>query len=217
MARVSGPVISIGGKGQIGKSLIFSDWRGVKYAKQYVVPANPQTAEQSKTRDVFSYSSDFWRMATADAKKPWTEYAKNRPFTDRNSIIGKNVLSLRGKANNNDLVISPGVRSGPVLVSISAVTGAAAGQINVTATEGTTPTGWTLDRVVWVLVKQQDPTVALIGQVFSSVDTATPFSATVSGLTAGAVYVVGAFPEYTTDTGRYAAGASINTTATAHA
>jgi len=43
MSKLTGPLLSFGARGQIGKAMVTSTWKGVPYARQYVVPANPQT------------------------------------------------------------------------------------------------------------------------------------------------------------------------------
>lgn len=217
MARTDSPLLSLGARGAIGKSIVFGEWRGVKYARTFVVPSNPDTVEQGKTRGVFSYASSYWKMSPADAKLPWNEYAKGRKFLGRNAMVGQNIESMRGDANNNDLVGSPGVKSGPVLASVGAISGTPSGSIDLTAGLGTIPNGWTTTRVVWLLARQQDPMDSFIGQVVVGEDATTPYAVTVTGLTAGQIYVITAFAEYTTDKGQYAAGPSLNTTATAKA
>lgn len=50
MAKLKGPLMSLTARGQIGKSLVFSGWKGIATARHYVVPANPRTAGQLAQR-----------------------------------------------------------------------------------------------------------------------------------------------------------------------
>lgn len=50
MAKLTGPLLSIAAQGQVAKTLVFADWKGVKYARQYTVPANPNTSGQQTQR-----------------------------------------------------------------------------------------------------------------------------------------------------------------------
>lgn len=50
MAKVTGPLHSDGATGQLGKTIVFGVWKGVAYVRKYVVPANPQSANQGDQR-----------------------------------------------------------------------------------------------------------------------------------------------------------------------
>jgi len=50
MATVKSPLLSMSASGQIGKSIVFGQWKGIDTARQHVVPANPDTAAQQAVR-----------------------------------------------------------------------------------------------------------------------------------------------------------------------
>lgn len=50
MAKVSGPLMSMDASGKIGDAIVFSKWKGQNYVRQWLKPANPQTADQGDTR-----------------------------------------------------------------------------------------------------------------------------------------------------------------------
>jgi len=50
MAKVTGPLMSLTGSGQVGKTIVFSRWKGQAYVRQLVIPANPQSADQGDNR-----------------------------------------------------------------------------------------------------------------------------------------------------------------------
>lgn len=51
MAKLKGPLFSLGATQQLGKSLVFFGWKGLNVVREYVVPANPKTDLQNKQRD----------------------------------------------------------------------------------------------------------------------------------------------------------------------
>lgn len=50
MAKVTMPLMSGSASGQIAKAIVFAGWKGIQYVRKYVVPANPQSAEQGDYR-----------------------------------------------------------------------------------------------------------------------------------------------------------------------
>jgi hypothetical protein len=50
MAKVTGPLMSMSASGQIGKAIVFAGWKGINYVRQFVIPSNPQSADQGDVR-----------------------------------------------------------------------------------------------------------------------------------------------------------------------
>lgn len=50
MAKVEGPLMSLGARGSIGKTVTFFPWKGVNAVRKWLIPANPQTANQGDIR-----------------------------------------------------------------------------------------------------------------------------------------------------------------------
>ena len=50
MAKLTAPLFSFGASGAIGKSLVFFPWKGINAARQFVIPANPNTTAQATQR-----------------------------------------------------------------------------------------------------------------------------------------------------------------------
>ena len=50
MAKVKGPLFSMGATGAIGETLVYFSWKGLKVVRSYVTPANPQTTAQTTQR-----------------------------------------------------------------------------------------------------------------------------------------------------------------------
>lgn len=50
MAKLKAPLLSLGASGQLGKALVFFNWKGLDVVREYVVPANPKTSGQTTQR-----------------------------------------------------------------------------------------------------------------------------------------------------------------------
>lgn len=50
MAKLKGPLFSFGASGAIAKTLTYFSWKGIDVVREYVIPANPNTALQSTHR-----------------------------------------------------------------------------------------------------------------------------------------------------------------------
>lgn len=50
MAKVKGPLFSLGATQQLGKTLVYFPWKGLNVVRSYVIPTNPQTDLQIAQR-----------------------------------------------------------------------------------------------------------------------------------------------------------------------
>ena len=50
MAKLKGPLFSLGASQQLGKVIVYFPWKGLNLAREYVVPANPKTTGQVTQR-----------------------------------------------------------------------------------------------------------------------------------------------------------------------
>ena len=224
MAKVKGPLLSLGASGQIGKSIVFGDWRGVKYAREHVNPANPQTTAQTLTRQTFEYGDDQFKRMLTLAQAPWKQSAVGKGFTARNRFISMYVKNLRGDADMTDYESSPGVNGGLPLLDFTAVGGAAAGEIDVTADVPPTPVDWTHDAVVYTAFLDRAPDVQMTDFMEELESLAASWSAgpppqssdTFTGLDTGANYCVSAYLRSTRADGviAYGVGSTIIVAAT---
>ena len=53
MAKVTAPLFSFEAHGQLAKTLVFMDWKGINDVRKYTVPANPNSAGQQSQRGFF--------------------------------------------------------------------------------------------------------------------------------------------------------------------
>jgi len=163
MAKTSAPLLSFGAKGQIGNAQVYSSWKGIPTARKYTVPSNPNSTEQQKTRGVFGYLNALWKLLPADAQAPWNAFITGKPLINRNAFISMNLPDMRGAANNNTFVGSPG-NGGAVAPTAIALADAGGGthHITVTMTVPTVPAGWTITDSQAVAVIQEDPNTSTI-------------------------------------------------------
>ena len=77
MAKVTGPLLSLDARGQIGKALVFSNWKGIQDVRQFVVPSNPNTAAQQTQRGKITSMNALWHSTpwTADDLTAWNVFA----------------------------------------------------------------------------------------------------------------------------------------------
>lgn len=211
MAKVTAPLLSFGARGQIGKAIVFAKWRGVDYARQRVIPANPKTLAQQETRGVFRVMSQLWTLAPQGWKEVWNTFAAGRPFTGRNALMGQNIAALDGETDMSKFVFSPGARGGMPPEAVAATAGA--GEIDVIVTTPEAPPGWSLEAAIGIAVVDQNPAMAYSGPVGYTRETADPTSLTITGLDAPGDYVVGVLLEWTKANGDLAYSVALTDTA----
>lgn len=186
MAKVTAPLLSFGASGTIAKTQTFGKWRGVPYARQHVVPANPKSAGQTQTRNSFTWLMGLWKLMPPEWQAPWVAFAQGKPLTGRNALGSQNIATLRTAATLADLVASPGAKGGSAPSAAVATPGA--GNLSVAVTEPALPTGWTITECVGVCIKDQNPQTASDFNSTAVTDNATPFVIDFTGLAAGTYY-----------------------------
>lgn len=210
MAKTTAPLLSFGATGAIAKTVVFGTWRGRPYARRYTVPANPQSAEQTKTRSLFAFMNGVWKAMGSIGIAPWDRFATGQSFLGRNAFIGQNVQLMRGEVDLLLMRFSPGAKGGLAPLSVSAANGA--GSSVVTFTTPTPPTGWTLTAVQALAIEQQDPQTAFLFNTVAGEDTADPKD-TVSLTLAAGTYVIGGWTKWSKPDGSVAYGPSLSDTA----
>ena len=196
MAVLTGPLMSLGASGTIAKTITYGTWKGIPYARTRVIPSNPQSAEQVKTREVFRYIGDLYKYFDSTAREPWIASVKGIPMTPQNMIARKNVTVLRDAIDLTDLVLSPGAAGGPPPTSIVVTPGTT--QLSVAVNVPTAPTGWTLTAAQGVVVLDQDPHDVLEGPPVSAEDLTSTFTLLFNGLTTASLYQVGVWLKWMT-------------------
>ena len=63
MAKLTAPLFSLKASGQLAKTLVYMNWKGIEDVRQYVIPANPNTSGQQTQRGYFTDAVDAWHTA----------------------------------------------------------------------------------------------------------------------------------------------------------
>lgn len=72
MAKLKGPLFSLGAAGAIGKAIVYFGWKGLNVAREYVVPANPRTTAQNTQRGYLTTMVALVHSHQASASHPLT-------------------------------------------------------------------------------------------------------------------------------------------------
>lgn len=77
MAKLTGPLLSMGARGQIGKVMVAGIWKGIPWMRKHVVPANPKTTDQTTQRNHMKDGMTEWHTAgyTAVDDTAWALFA----------------------------------------------------------------------------------------------------------------------------------------------
>lgn len=186
MAKVSAPLLSMGARGSIGKSLVSASWRGVKYMRQHVVPANPRTTAQQANRTRFALLREMYKLAPAAVRAPWDRFAQGRPFTGSNKFVGENNRLLVGQPDFAMAVMSPGAAGGLPPAGVSSAPGSNPGEVVVTVTAPTQlPDGWSIVEAAAAAFPEQDPIGIFAGPFVAGTDPTSTYAITLAGFTAG--------------------------------
>lgn len=208
MAKLTAPLLSFGGSGQIGKTMVASTWRGVKYARQYVKPGNPNTIAQQTVRKTFAYLREMWKLAPSGVVESWDAFAKGRPFTGMNKFVGENVRVLNGETDLDMLIFSPGSGGGLPPLNINVASGTTPGGCLITADAPTAPSGWTEFTLCAAAVPDADPTGFFAGPWAYGEDDTSTYSVQLTGFEEAIQVQVGVWARWTKPNGTYAYSAS---------
>src|SRR4051812_13108228 len=182
MAKLTGALLSFGARGQIGKTLVVSKWKGIPYARQHVVPANPRTTAQQTNRRIFAFLRELFKRAPAAITGPFDAFASGRPLTGMNKFVGENTRVLQGETGLDNLIISPGARGGLPPITFTATDSVTANQIDVSMSAPAAPTGWTCVGAVAVAVPDQAPDGIYEGTIYSAEDDVSPYAPNLTGV-----------------------------------
>lgn len=183
MSKATAPLLSFGASGQLGSTLVYGKWKGISYARRYVVPANPQSAEQTITRNCFAFLQSVYKVAPTDVVAPWTAYVKGKPLTERNAFTKFNLPGLRDQPDLTAMTLSPGALGGLPPLSLSAASGVGEAVCTITAPT-TLPTGWTINKAVAAAIADQDPDTGVLFDIVAGSDASAAYEVTLTGLDA---------------------------------
>lgn len=207
MAKTVAPLLSFDARGAIAKAQVYSNWRGIQYARRWVTPANPKSTAQTQVRDTFKWLNTVWSFLPALAIAGWDGFAAGQPLTGRNAWIKTNLSPLINAADLTDFTFSPSSKSGPIAQAIVITPGV--GSLSVALTAPSLPTGWTITKAIAAAIADQDPQTGTLYEVTAASDDTAPYAVDLTGLTTAQLYRVGGWFEYAKPDGTVAYGRSL--------
>lgn len=186
MPDLTAPLLSLDARGTIAKTITYSHWRGIKYARQRVIPNNPNTTAQQAVRKVFANLSTIWLYLPAYATLSNQDSSAGKPLTDRNIFVRNNAANLYADADYSHFSPYAAARGGPGGIVDGIVN--ASTQVTDNVTPPATPDGWTLTRVAGILIRDSDPTTDTPYPTVEMNDASSTYSLVWTGLTNGEDY-----------------------------
>lgn len=212
MAKPTAPLLSFGASGQIGKTMVYGSWRGRSYVRRHVVPANPQSAEQTITRNAFSFMQSVYKFAPALVTDVWTAAARGKALTARNAFTKASLGLIRGESDLDNLILSGGALGGPPPASATPTPGSGSISVAITA-PAVLPSGWTIAKAVAAVIRDQDPDTGILFDITAGEDATSAYAVVLSGL-AAELYQVRAWLVWNRPDGSLAYSPELSTTST---
>jgi len=211
MAKTTAPLLSFSASGQIGKTQVYGSWKGRSYVRRHVTPSNPQTAEQSLTRNAFSFLQAVFKIAPPLVQAPWELYAKGIVMTARNAFAKFNLPTLRTASDLTVFTMSPGAKGG--LPPSAVVVTPGNDQLSVAVTPpAVLPTDWTITSAIVAVIPDQDPQTGVDFVSTAGEDLTDPYTVVLTGLESAALYQVFAWLKWLRPDGAIAYSPSIQST-----
>lgn len=211
MATLTGPLLSLGARKSIAKTVTYSSWKGVPYARSRVIPANPDTVDQQETRSTFAWLQHVWSYMPSLVQQSWDAYAQGQPMTGRNAFSKFNVSDLRSESDLTNFIMAPAAKSGPV--AAGAVFTGGNDQVTIDITAPSLPVGWTIYSGIGAVIRQQDPQSGILYQMSADEDLTSTYQVILTSLASAQTYVCGAWFKYNKPDGSFAYGPAIQGTA----
>lgn len=130
---VTGPLFSLSASGQLGKSLVYSEWNGRKYVREYVIPNNPNSISQFFQRQFFAGLSKWWSKATVANRATWQALADAGEYSTFNAYCSTNLdnetIGLMPQTTSDETGGSVGSTTGPEATAVGGI-----GELLVTIT-----------------------------------------------------------------------------------
>jgi len=70
LAKLKGPLFSLGASQQLGKALVYFNWKGLNVVREFVIPANPKTTGQTTQRGYMTAAVAGIHAGQAEAVNP---------------------------------------------------------------------------------------------------------------------------------------------------
>ena len=90
MPRLTGPLFSLDARQTLGKTIVYSAWKGLNYARMRVIPYNPKSPYQTGIRNTVTKGVFYWKSTeyvTAAQKTWWNTYAEGTNMSGFNRFM----------------------------------------------------------------------------------------------------------------------------------
>lgn len=131
--------MSMDASGSLGKTIVFSKWKGRHVIRIHAIPSNPRTAGQISTRAMMRFLSTIWATIGTTFQATWDDLAKAGNFSPFNAFVQHN-LKLWTQFQSPLIAMAGAGNVAPVL-GASAATGEV-GQASFAQTITTQNDGW---------------------------------------------------------------------------
>jgi hypothetical protein len=215
MSKLIAPLLSFGAGGQLARTAVYASWKGIPYARRYVVPANPRPTKQQVTRNMFKSLNQMWLLMPGIGKEPWLARAQGRPLTGVNAFIQSNIRGVDPAippVDWADFIGSAGAKGGLPPASLG-ITPAAT---TLTAAVGSPaiPDGWTIEAAQGIAFLDGDPQLPFEGTIQAQEDDSSTYSLVFTGLTTATDYIVSVWLKWNRPDGTFAYSTSLTDQAT---
>jgi len=78
-------------------NVVYSEWKGIRYAKKYKKPKNANSDAQIAVRTAFKRVKTFWNPLPDAVKKSWDFHVKGKPLTGYNLFFKSNFESIKNE------------------------------------------------------------------------------------------------------------------------
>lgn len=137
MAKLKGPLFSLGASQKLGNALVFFPWKGLNVVREYVIPSNPRTALQTTQRGYMTTAVADIHAAQGHATVPmlaadysayalWASVVQSATTWFNQAIrnhVDQLIAGLSGTTYRGGIV-TPGVGSLDIIVRTDEIDGA---------------------------------------------------------------------------------------------
>jgi len=88
VAKLKGPLMSLGASGKLANTLVFFNWKGINAVREYVIPANPDTTLQGLQRG---------KLATMVAAIHTAQAHDTQPLTSADQVAYSALAAAKGR------------------------------------------------------------------------------------------------------------------------
>ena len=113
MARTKGPLFSMEASGQIGKAIVYSEWKGRTYARGYIIPKNNHRPNQERIRTGWAIAVTKWQSLTTEVKLAWTTFANQFQMSGFNVFLQHLIREINIQLDPEEIPASVTVTGNP--------------------------------------------------------------------------------------------------------